>query len=648
MKTPMELWSGDKPECDHLRVVGSLAYSHISQDKLDPRAEKCIMLGYPEWVKGYKLWRIGGGKPRVFVSRNVEFQETVFYKNVVSEHCDKFPNPDEGVQSQSSNGNHNMIERRPKRNIIKTLRYRDNSNLSAVAFSAAEEESIYEPMSYDEAMTAPNQEKWYGAMREEMTSLWKNKTWELVKDPISGSDKPRFKARLVAKGFTQKTGVDYTKIFSPAVKHTTIRVILSITAALDLVLEQLDVTTAFLHGYLDEKIYMQQPTGFVEKGKEDQVCLLKRSLYGLKQSPRQWYKRFDQYVVSNGFIKSSYDSCLYFRRCKKGNYMYLLLYVDDMLIACQDKGEIEATKSMLKREFEMKELGEAKKILGMQITRNRELKQLKLCQTDYAKKVLKNYAMEDCKPVKAPFAAHFKLSAEDSPKTDEEAVFMTHVPYANYVWSLMYLMVCTRPDLAYGVSVVSRYLSNPGKAHWEGVKWILRYLKGTADHGLVFGKDVIHGSVQIEGYVDADFAKDLDKCRSITSFVFKCLGSVISWKSHLQSVIALSTTEAEYMSLCEAVKEALWLSRMVRELGMKVITPIVHCDNQGALQLAKNSVFHERTKHIRVKWLFIREEVNHKRIQVIKIDTQQNMADVLTKSLPGVKFDFCKSRMGVA
>lgn len=322
-------------------------------------------------------------------------------------------------------------------------------------------------------------------------------------------EEPRYKARLVAKEFTQRQGIDFNEIFSPVVKHSSIRVILALTAHEDFELEQLDVKTAFLHGGLEEEIYMAQPEGYVQAGEEDKVCLLKRSLYGLKQSPRQWYKRFDAHMIKHGYIRSSYDTCVYYKEYKKGKFIYLLLYVDDMLIACKDKSEIEKTKDFLKKEFEMKELGDAKKILGMEITRNRSLKLLKLSQSGYTEKVLENYSMAQGKVVQTPIGQHFKLSASNSPQTDEEKQGMSNVPYASAVGSLMYLMVCTRPDIAYCVSIVSRYLANPGKEHWSAVKWILRYLKGIVDVGLVYG-NYIGDDCNVIGYADADFAKDLD------------------------------------------------------------------------------------------------------------------------------------------
>jgi len=263
------------------------------------------------------------------------------------------------------------------------------------------------------------------AMQDEMESPEKNITWDLVKLPknkkpvhckwifkrkesISPIEPARYKARLVAKGYSQIPGIDYNDVFSPVVKHSSIRTLLSIIAMHDYELEQLDVKTAFLHGELEEDIYMNQPEGFVIPGKENLVCRLKKSLYGLKQSPRQWYKRFDTFMLSHGFKRSDYDSCVYLK-IVNGSAIYLLLYVDDMLIAAKDKSEIAKLKAQLSKEFEMKDLGAAKKILGMEITRDRKSGKLYLSQRGYIEKVLRRFNMPNAKLVSTPLAANFRL-----------------------------------------------------------------------------------------------------------------------------------------------------------------------------------------------------------------------------------------------
>ncbi|GKE43051.1 retrotransposon protein, putative, ty1-copia subclass [Tanacetum coccineum] len=293
-------------------------------------------------------------------------------------------------------------------------------DMAAYAFAIAEEEDTHEPITFQEAINSSEKDEWVRAMKEETSSLKKNHTWELVDQP------PGQKLRV---------GIDYNEVFSHVVRYTSIRMILSLTACEDYELEQLDVKTAFLHYNLEETIYMRQPLGF-EEGTGNKVCLLKKSLYGLKQSPRQWYKRFDVYLVSNGFSRSSYDSGVYFKEFAPGMYIYLLMYVDDILIACKSKSEIEYTKGLLRKEFDIKELGPGRKILGMEISRT-----LKVSQLGYVQKILNNYRVDNGKSISVPLGAHFKVSLKDCPSSDWDVERMSKVPYANVVGSLMHLMV---------------------------------------------------------------------------------------------------------------------------------------------------------------------------------------------------------------
>ncbi|KAG8485659.1 hypothetical protein CXB51_018846 [Gossypium anomalum] len=395
------------------------------------------------------------------------------------------------------------------------------------------------------------------------------------KEGTLGVEEPRYKARLVAKGYSQIPGADFTDEFSPVVKYSSIRALLGIVAMHDLELKQSDVKTAFLHRELEEDIYMQQLEGFTVLEKEDYVCLLKKSLYGLKQSPRQWYKRFDSFMSSHDFKRSSFDSCVYFKKNSDSSFVYLLLYVDDMLIVAKDKGEIRKVKAQLSEEFEMKDLGPAKKILCMKILRDRKTIKLYLSQKGYIEKVLCRFNMQSAKPVSTPLAAHFRLSLALSPQSDDEIKYMSHVLYSSAVGSLMYVMICSRPDLSYTVSAVSRYMANPGKEYWKAVQWILRYLQGTTDVYLQFGKT----EDEVIVYVDADFAGNLDRRRSLIGYVFTIGGCTISWKATLQTTVALSTTKAEYMAITETCKEAIWLKGLFSELNEDFQISTVFCDS---------------------------------------------------------------------
>lgn len=291
----------------------------------------------------------------------------------------------------------------------------------------------------------------------------------------------------------------------------------------------------------------------------------------------------------------------------------------------------------------MTDLGPAKKILGMEIIHERQLGKLYLSQKRYIEKVLQRFNMHKAKPVSTPLAAHFKLSSAFCPQSDDEINYMAKVPYASAVGSLMYAMVCSRPDLSHALSVVSRYMANPGKEHWNAVQWIFRYLRGTSDACLQFGSS----GEGLVGYVDSDYAGDLDKRRSLTGYVFTIGGCAVSWKASLQTTVALSTTEAEYMAISEACKEAIWLRNLYGELCGNTSSTKIFCDSQSAIYLTNDQMFHERTKHIDVRYHFIRGVITQGDIQVKKISTHDNPADMMTKPVPSTKFELCSSLVGM-
>ncbi|GJR80126.1 zinc finger MYM-type protein 1-like protein [Tanacetum coccineum] len=532
-KTLMKMWSGHPSDYGMLSIFGCVAYPHDKQGKLEPRAVKYVLLGYPEGVKGYKLYRLDDESPKIVTSKNMVFNESVMYIVTLKDFGagDKYVEELQVEVELQRLNNHTLEEDQKDQEDGDDKdvgdQETDESNMAAYAFVAAEEEDTHEPLTYHEAVSCEDSSK-----QKLVSCKWLFK----IKEGIKGVQKTRYKARLVAHGFTQRrAGIDYN---------------------------ELDVKKAFLHGNLEGMIYMKQPPGYEQ---------------------------------------------------------------DDMLIACKSKVAIGSTKSLLKKEFDMKELWEANKIFGMEI--------------------LNKIRINNGKSVQMPLGRHFKLSLKDR---DCDFERMSKVSYANAVGSLMYLMVCTRPDIAYAVSVVSRYLANPGKNHWEAVKWILKYLRGTVNVGLVYGTH--HGNhVDVTGFVDSDYAKDPDKGRSITGYAFLVQGCVVSWKATLQHVVALSTTEAEYMALTEAVKEAIWLRGLLEELGVELNTVAVNCDNQGAIHLSRNHVFHERTKHIDVRYHFIREVLKAKTVKVLKVGTEHNAADALTKVVTGRKLQHClellKSKM---
>ncbi|KAJ4704922.1 Retrovirus-related Pol polyprotein from transposon TNT 1-94 [Melia azedarach] len=574
---------------------------------------------YRDGVKGYRIW--SPSEKRVILSRNVVSDENSMFNPtvksiVVSEngsvekqveqqvtldesepqHKDQHPQSESEPSGSSLPvaSQHSLALNRSKRANygIPPKRY-GFEDMVAYALQVAEEvdTNSNESSTYKEAVTYTESTQWLAAMGDEMESLHKNQTWELTKRP---RDRKIVTCKWVYKKKEGETSVEG------------IKVLLAIVAHQDLELEQLDVKTAFLHGELEEEIYMTQPDGFQVPGKEDYVCKLKKSLYGLKQSPRQWYKRFDSYMIEIGYTRSPYDCCVYYSKATNGSLIYLVLYVDDMLIAAENKSDVQKLKDLLSVEFEMKDLGAARKILGMEIYRDRSKKKLFLSQKGYIQKILSRFGMSTTKPIDTPSAANAHLSVAFAPKSVEEKEYMSRVPYASAVGSLMYAMVCSRPDLAQSVSVVSRFMGEPGKEHWQAVKRIFRYLKGTFDVGLIY--------------------------------------EVVSWKATLQPTVTLSTTEAEYMALTEAAKEGIWLKGLVSDLGLHHDQAIVYCDSLSAICLAKDQVHHERTKHIDVRYHFLRSE---KRIKVNKVGTVDNPADMFTKPVPHSKFQHCLDLLNV-
>ena len=619
---PQRVWTGRNVSYQHLKVFGCLAYVHVAKDqrsKLDSKSKPCIFLGYSEDEFGYRMWDLLDKK--VIRSRDVIFMEDktiedwkqqrpesppksatvmepilvdpiptqqpaneVELESVDTQQQSELVDTQQQTDAHESESEDELLEESGYEPIIEGRRYPRRQRKVSSRYPASQYVLLTdegEPECYEEAMTDVHKEKWYNAMQEEMDSLHENLTYELMELPDgkkalrnkwvyklkTGEDgsTPRYKARIVVKGFQQKKGVDFDEIFAPVVKMTSIRTVLSMAASMNLEIEQLDVKTAFLHGELEEEIYMKQPEGFEVKGKENLVCRLKKSLYGLKQAPRQWYKKFESFMLEHGFHKTQADHCVFVKRYNEGDFLILLLYVDDMLVVGQDVKKIASLKKALSKSFAMKDLGPAKQILGMHIVRDRTENLLWLSQEKYVTKVLQRFNMCDAKSVGSPLPMDCKLNSGQCPKSEKDKAEMRRVSYASAVGSLMYAMVCTRPDIAFAVGTVSRYMGNPGREHWEAVKWILRYLKGTSNVCLRYGS----GKPVLEGFTDSDMSGDVDSSRSTSGYVMTYSGGAVSWKSRLQKTVALSTTEAEYMAAVEAGKELIWMRDFLTELGMK-------------------------------------------------------------------------------
>jgi hypothetical protein len=727
-----------------------------SVGKLDPRAVKCIFIGYPSGQKGYKCW--SPSERRTFVSMDVTFRESEpFYgektdlsslfdfdspsmsdasregeseplrtkedetsrivvgsipcppmedgrwrkpneegnlrvytrRQPVSDKIWSKPNEEanlrvytrrklqqvqgeqphviaEGVES--SNDNLGAIDdslelpialrkearanagKPPERygfdnDISNYVSYRSMS--PAYRVFVASLQSVAIPKDWKAAKQDP---KWYEAMMEELNALDKNKTWELVHLPAgkkvvsckwvytvkqnAEGKIERYKARLVARGYSQMYGIDYDETFAPVAKMSTVRTLISCATNFGWPLHQLDVKNAFLHGDLQEEVYMEIPPGFSTPKTTGKVCRLRKSLYGLKQSPRAWFDRFRRAVCHMGYRQCNGDHTVFYRHlgCR---ITILAVYVDDIIITGDDEVEISRLKGSLSKEFEVKDLGQLRYFLGIEIARSS--KGIVLSQRKYTLDLLDDTSMLGCRAAFTPIDQNHKLCAQSGEPVDKEK-------YQKLVGRLLYLCH-TRPYISYAVSVVSRYMHDPRSGHLDVVYRILRYLKGSPGKGLWFKKN---GHLTVDGYSDADWASCLDDRRSTSGYCVFVGGNLVSWRSKKQQVVSRSTAEAEYRAMSQGLSEMLWVRNLLSELKVLRKGPLnVWCDNKSAISIANNPVQHDRTKHVEIDRFFIKEKVDDGTIKISHVSSKEQVADCLTKGLGVRECNSACSKMGM-
>lgn len=523
------------------------------------------------------------------------------------------------------------------------------------------------PQTWRAAMTSTDREQWTSAMDAEMNSIEEKGVWELVSRaslPAGTNILPvkwvykiktdsdgrieKFKARVTPKGFRQKEGKDYFEVFARTGMYKSMRFGLSLAARFDYELEQLDVPTAFLNADLEEEVFMEIPEGY-RGGKDGMVYRLKKSLYGLRQSPRNWYQLVSVFIVmSMGFTASVSDPCFFFKRTRSGRLIYLFLFVDDfqVFVHREDREEWNKLKAMLIERFDTKDMGESTWILGMRITRDRKAGTITLDQELYLTKALEKYGFAQCRTAPTPEivgAAHQEQTPEMMKPTNKQR-------YMEIVGTLMYAAISTRPDITHAVYYLAAWMLDPRSMHMAAAERVLRYVAGTLALGLVFGSrngGVIgdsrgHTQVQVDvcAYADADWANNKDDRRSVTGWVAKVNGDPVSWSSKKQRTVALSTCEAELYAEAAAIQEVLWLRGLVKELGLHTeLGSVIHGDNQSALAVSKNGIKGERTKHVDVKYHFVTETVERGDVQLKWVPSSEQHADIFTKALPVPVFE---------
>ncbi|KAJ9547335.1 hypothetical protein OSB04_019878 [Centaurea solstitialis] len=670
-KTPYELWKGKKPNISFLKIWGCEVYvKRPTSEKLKPKSDKCFFVGYPKTTVGYYFYNPEENK--VFVARNGKFLEEKFLglentrKDVDLQVVDEentTPVVEPEIQHNNVEPQSEPIEEVQTQGLRRSSRVRQEPDRYLGFLVSQDSGDLNEPTSYGEAMLGSESEQWQEAMKAEMQSMYDNQVWELTdlpqhcravgrkwvfkKKTDMDGNVHTFKARLVAKGFTQTHGIDYDETFSPVAMLKSIRILMAISAYFNYEIWQMDVKTAFLNGKLTEDVYMEQPEGFEDPKNPNKVCKLLKSIYGLKQASRSWNLHFDERIKEFGFTKSEFEPCVY-TKFSGSIVTFLVLYVDDILLIGNDVPTLQSVKSWLSKCFQMKDLGEAAYILGIKIYTNRSKRLIGLSQSTYIDKVLKRFRMDESKKGFIPMQHGIVLSKTQCPVSSQDQDKMKSVPYASAIGSIMYAMLCTRPDVAYSVSVTSRYQQNPGEPHWVAVKNILKYLRRTKEMFLVFGRS--EDEISVTGYSDASFQTDRDDFRSQSRYVFTLNGGAISWKSSKQDTIADSTTEAEYIAASDAAKEAVWLRNFLSDLRVvaSISRPIdIFCDNSGAVAQAKEPREHHKSRHVLRKYHLIREIIGRGDVRICKIPTEDNVADPLTKPLARVKHEAHANSIGM-
>ncbi|TKC13487.1 hypothetical protein FA727_23545 [Robertmurraya kyonggiensis] len=661
-KTPFEEWEKKRLTLSYLRTWGCLAKACVpinKKRKLGPKTVDCVFLGYAIHSVGYRFLVVNSGVPDMAVGTIFETRDATFFENM-------FP-----MKNGTSSSRQEIIEddisaepivhdefshvRHPEEDNNEAPR---RSKRQKTAKSFSDDFIIYlvddTPRTIKEAYSTPDADYWKEAVRNEMDSIMTNGTWEVVDRPYGCKPvgckwvfkkklRPdgtieKYKARLVAKGYTQKEGEDYFDTYSPVARLTTIRVLLSLAASYGLLVHQMDVKTAFLNGELEEEIYMDQPDGFVANGQEGKVCKLLKSLYGLKQAPKQWHEKFDKTLTSVGFVSNEADKCVYYR-FGGGDGVILCLYVDDILIFGTNLSVIKEVKDFLSQSFEMKDLGEADVILNIKLVKDGN-GGVTLSQAHYVEKMLSRFGYSDYKSVSTPYDASLILKKNKRITRDQ-------LRYSQIIGSLMYLASAMRPDIAYVVSKLSRFVSNPGDDHWRALERVMRYLVGTMDYGIHYTGD----PKVLEGYCDSNWISDADELKATSGYVFTLGGGAVSWKSCKQTILTRSTMEAELTALDTATVEAEWLRELLTDLPIveKPIPAILmNCDNQTVIIKVNSSKDNMKSsRHVKRRLKSVRKLRNSGVIALDYIQTAKNLADQFTKGLSRNVIDYASLELGL-
>jgi hypothetical protein len=695
--TPYQGWYDKKPNVAHLREFGAPVWILLQGQKEDrkmlPKSKRKVYVGFDDGAKAVKYYNAETRK--VLTSRNfkhlnppqtIEPPEPVILTPQPRHEGESggsgdmpllgVPGPDDETRDLEPGKRKrkrveepidvDVDEPRKTRGIRTDYRqlqdpFEEEDDETSLTFEALSIEELYALIAGDELTTlqeakrSPDWPEWQKSMKEELDVLSEMGTWELVPKPPNAvpiSNKwtflrkrnkegeiVRYRARLVVRGFAQRPGHDYMETFSPVVRMDTLRAILALVPIKDLKVQQMDVKGAYLNGILHETIYMKQPEG-CEDG-TDRVCKLLKAMYGLKQAGREWNKQLDAKLREHGYRRLRSDPCVYVR-WDGDDIAIITVWVDDLLLFASSDKAMAHMKNAIKSEWEITDLGEPRKIVGIEITIDDN--SITISQQKYVENLLRKEGMADANPVGMPLDPHVKLAP--NPESNEPNRSNS---YAKLLGELQYLANCTRPDISYAVNRLGAYTANPSLQHYGALKRILRYLAGTKTLGITYRKpqDANDDDNLFHGFSDAAFANQ-DDGKSTSGYVFLASGGAITWKSKKQTVIALSSTESEYVALAESGREASWLRNLYGELGFPQIKPtIIKGDNEGSVSMTHDPQFHQRSKHIALRHHWVRELVNNDVLDIQNCRDPEQTADVLTKALPKPKHTRHTGEMGV-
>jgi len=685
-KTPYEVFTGKIPDASRIRIWGSRAFAlqpDVKIKKLDDRGTPCRIIGFDHNCNGNYLVYNEVTK-RTYAAATVKIIEQSQQPGQLSELSDSestaYSDSDHEVQTNEHNDDLNDIAALPplppsddednfqtanatpnptpqKRvyekkvhptdNIRRSERLKDNSKQALRAYAAQTATLSTDPATYVEALESKERQHWEIAINAELEALKRNETWEETFLPTNRkaigckwvfklkrdtTGKPtRYKARLCAQGFTQVSGMDYHETFAPVVKATTVKTMFALAAIRDYEIHTLDINNAYLHGILDEEIYMRPPPGY--KIGHGNALRLKKGLYGLKQSGRAWNDLLHKELTSLNFHRLVNDECVYVLSIHD-HKVYVMVYVDDLVLMNSGGPTItKQVKDLLRSRLDINDLGPIQDYIGIRIIRNRNDRTISFTQPGYTKKILERFDVSPDHKTLIPMndATHISKDMDSEPLSKD-------CNFRGLIGSVMYLATWTRPDILYAISALSRFLSNPQQAHYEIGMKLLHYIANTQQYGLTFNGYASNGSTLV-AYTDSDWAGDVDTRNSTTGNWFTLAGTTVSAKSKLQPTIATSSMAAEWTAAYQATTETIWLRQLLEELNEKQEGPTtVFSDNNGVIAISKNNESHQRSKHLDVKYRYVRERSIANDIKMVYLSTDKMTADLFTKPLARIKF----------